>query len=162
MRSYQFLKEKRGLGPGDIGHWVISPPQGFTKAMVQDDHHYMMLGRHITDPLQSIGCKAGSLYSIRGDWVRTTDTFRSNNPDWIIKKVHADAKVESIGQTAAYLLTHCGLGLSERNIDDIDWVEVRRCPHCGTDMRTYEGVVIYVVRSPHIRIMTISERSRNN
>ena len=61
MRSYQFLKEKRGLGPGDIGHWVISPPQGFTKAMVQDDHHYMMLGRHIMDPLQSIGCKAESL-----------------------------------------------------------------------------------------------------
>ena len=108
--------------------------------------------------------------------------------------MHADAKVESIGQTAAHLLTYCGLGLSERGIDDIDWVEwvklklfkryrityfgmvshrnlrsvgseswveVRRCPHCGTDRRTYEGVVIHVVRSPHIRIITISERSRN-
>ena len=252
MRSYQFLKEKQGMEPGDLGHWVISPPQDFTKAMIQDDHHYMMLRRHVTDSLQSIGCRAGFL--IFHPWRQgpdmwrfsphfhtvcygylDTDTFRSNNPDWIIKKVHADAKVESIGQTAAYLLTHCGLGLSERDIDDIDldlaflgymlpglnnkndssygellledgdtisdigirysdrdhedsidgkgrmvgdisdidwvewvksklfkryrityfgmvshrdlrsvgsesWVEVRRCPHCGTGMRTYEGV----------------------
>ena len=48
------------------------------------------------------------------------DTFRSNNPDWIIKKVHADMKVEYIGQTAVYLLIHYVLGLSEKGIDDVD------------------------------------------
>ncbi|MBR3477044.1 MAG: hypothetical protein IKH39_07850 [Candidatus Methanomethylophilaceae archaeon] len=50
-----------------------------------------------------------------------TDGFRRENPGWIIKKVHADKEVESIGQTAAYLMTHMGLGMVERDPLDVDY-----------------------------------------
>ncbi|MBE6514515.1 MAG: hypothetical protein E7Z69_05595 [Thermoplasmata archaeon] len=50
-----------------------------------------------------------------------TDRFRQMNPGWIIKKVHADQAVESIGQTAAYLMTHMGLGMVERDPLEVDY-----------------------------------------
>ena len=43
------------------------------------------------------------------------------NPGWVIKKVHTDEDVESIGQTAAYLMIYVGLGMVERDSLDVDY-----------------------------------------
>ena len=50
-----------------------------------------------------------------------TDSFRFENEGWVIKKVHANEDIESIGQTAAYLMTHMGIGLIEVHPEEINW-----------------------------------------
>lgn len=50
-----------------------------------------------------------------------TTAFRKDNPGWLIKKVHAREKIRSIRHTAAYLTTHMGLGMAEKDPDEIDW-----------------------------------------
>jgi hypothetical protein len=52
-----------------------------------------------------------------------TDRFLKENPGWIIKKVHSHEGIRSIRHTAAYLYTHMGLGIAEKDCDKVDWGE---------------------------------------
>jgi len=138
LNTYRVLTEKHGGDPGPLGHWVISPPQKEAKEWVQTIEVFSALRKYVEDSLQEVGAKAGCL--IFHPWRQTpdlwefsphfhsilfgfldTDLFRRQNSGWIIKKVHADEEVESIGQTAAYLTTHMGLGLVERDPLDVDY-----------------------------------------
>jgi hypothetical protein len=138
LNTYRVLTEKQGGDPGPLGHWVISPPQKEAKEWVQTIEVFSALRKYVEDSLQEVGAKAGCL--IFHPWRQTpdlwefsphfhsilfgfldTDLFRRQNPGWIIKKVHANEEVESIGQTAAYLMTHMGLGLVERDSEDVDY-----------------------------------------
>lgn len=117
---------------------MISPPQKEAKEWVQTIEVFSALRKYVEDSLQEVGAKAGCL--IFHPWRQTpdlwefsphfhsilfgfldTDLFRRQNSGWVIKKVHADEEVESIGQTAAYLVTHMGLGLVERDPEDVDY-----------------------------------------
>ncbi len=138
LNSYRILMEKQGMDPGRLGHWVISPPQEEAKIGMQTVDGFSALRRSAEDGLRSVGAKAGCLvfhpwrqridhwelsphfHSILFGFL-DTDSFRRDNPGWFIKKVHAGEEVESIGQTAAYLTTHMGLGLVEKDPDDVDY-----------------------------------------
>jgi hypothetical protein len=138
LGAYRILMEKRGADPGRLGHWVVSPPQDMAKAAVQTIDGYNRLRRQIEERLQDVGAKAGCLvfhpwrqgedlwafsphfHSILFGFL-DTDRFRAENPGWVIKKVHASEEVESVGQTAAYLMTHMGLGVVERDPSDVDY-----------------------------------------
>ena len=138
LNSYRILTEKQGGDPGPLGHWVVSPEQEHSKRAMQCIDTFNGLRKHIESDLQEVGARAGALvfhpWRQRSDvWALSphfhsilfgfldTDRFREMNPGWIIKKVHADEAVESIGQTAAYLMTHMGLGLVERDAEDVDY-----------------------------------------
>ena len=138
LLSYAVLKEKQGEDPGNLGHWVISPEQGMMKLAMQTEEDFTAVRRHITDELMRIGAKAGVLvfhpwrqkedqwslmphfHSILYGFL-DTDSFREDNPGWVIKKVHANETMESIGQTAAYLATHMGIPQVERHPEEVDW-----------------------------------------
>jgi len=135
---YRELNKKQGKNVGDIGHWVVSPPQEFTKHMIQTNNEFNALARYIDDSLMINGASAG--VTIMHPWRQkeekwefaphfhslcygriNTTKFRKDNPGWIIKKVHPKEKIRSIRHTAAYLVTHMGLGLAERDINECDW-----------------------------------------
>ena len=140
-RQLLFFKElnrKQGVSVGDIGHWVVSPPQDFTKSMIQTKLEYDRLQKHVNDSMQANGSTAG--ITIFHPWRQKeeewefsphfhilcyghidTNKFKKDNPGWIIKKVHPKEKIRSIRHTTAYLLTHMGLGQSERDPETIDW-----------------------------------------
>ena len=64
------------------------------------------------------------------------------HPGWVIKKVHAKEEIESISQTAAYLMTHAGLGLVERDASEVDFDLRFLChmlPGLGDDGDSREG-----------------------
>lgn len=48
-----------------------------------------------------------------------TTSFRKANPGRLIKRVHARGRIGRIGHTAAYPMTHMGLGMAEREYDDL-------------------------------------------
>ena len=138
LNTYRVLVEKQGGDPGPLGHWVISPPQEFAKEWVQTIDGFSALRKYVEASLQEVGAKAGYLVfhpwrQVTDLWMFSphfhsilfgflnTDLFRRLNPGWVIKKVHADEDVESIGQTAAYLMTHVGLGMVERDSLDVDY-----------------------------------------
>lgn len=39
----------------------------------------------------------------------------------MLKKIHADEELCSIGQTVAYLSTHARLGVAERDVSEVDY-----------------------------------------
>ncbi|MCQ2069793.1 MAG: hypothetical protein MJZ68_01520 [archaeon] len=138
LLKYRTLSVKSGSNPGDIGHWVVSPPQELCKSLVQTKPEFDELFGHIDDALVAFGAKAG--VTIFHPWRQTADKwafsphfhslcygridtkgFLKEHPGWIIKKVHPREKVRSIRHTAAYLLSHGGLGLAEVDPDSIDW-----------------------------------------
>ena len=138
LNAYRILTEKQGGDPGPLGHWVVSPPQEEARGWVQTIGVFGALRKHVEGCLQDVGAKAGCL--VFHPWRQTpdlwefsphfhsilfgfldTDGFRRENPGWVIKKVHAGEEVESIGQTAAYLMTHMGLGMVERDPLDVDY-----------------------------------------
>lgn len=64
------------------------------------------------------------------------------HPGWVIKKVHANDGIESISQTAAYLMTHAGLDLVERDTSEVDFDLRFLChmlPGLGDDGGSREG-----------------------
>lgn len=138
LLSYKILKEKQGEEPGNLGHWVISPDQELIKDAMQTEEDYNAVKRYIYDELIRVGARGGVIvfhpwrqkedswefaphfHSILFGYL-DTNSFRFHNQGWIIKKVHADEDIESISQTAAYLMTHMGIGLIEKHPEDIDW-----------------------------------------
>lgn len=138
LLSYSTLTEKQGEDPGNLGHWVISPEQERIKLAMQTEEDFTSIRRYVTDELMRVGAKAGVLVfhpwrQKEDDWklmphfhsilygFLDTDSFRENNPGWVIKKVHANEVIESIGQTAAYLATHMGIPQVECHPEEVDW-----------------------------------------
>ena len=138
LLSYKVLSEKKGISVGDIGHWVVSPPQELVKGLCQTKPEFDDLCRHIDDSVVAYGATAG--VTIFHPWRQKEDSwefsphfhilcygridttaFRKDNPGWLIKKVHVRERIRSIRHTAAYLTTHMGLGMAEKDPDDIDW-----------------------------------------
>lgn len=138
LLSYKVLSEKKGISVGDIGHWVVSPPQDLVKRLCQTKPEFDDLCRHVDDSKVAFGATAG--VTIFHPWRQKEDEwefsphfhilcygridtteFRRQNPGWLIKKVHSREKIRSIRHTAAYLTTHMGLGMAEKDPDDIDW-----------------------------------------
>ena len=138
LNAYRILTEKQGDDPGPLGHWVVSPEQEYSKLSMQTIDGFEPMRRQVTSELQESGALAGSLvfhpwrqgedgwrlsphfHSILFGFL-DTDGFRDRNPGWVVKKIHAGEEMESISQTAAYLFTHMGLGLVERDPDDVDY-----------------------------------------
>lgn len=138
LGTYRILMEKQGRDPGPLGHWVVSPEQEFAKMSMQTIGGYDSLRRSVESTLCDCGAKAGILvfhpwrqqtdywalsphfHSILFGFI-DTDRFRSMHPGWVIKKVHAKEEIESISQTAAYLMTHAGLGIVERDASEVDY-----------------------------------------
>ena len=138
LLSYRVLMEKQGADPGPLGHWAISPPQDDAKEMMQTIDGYNGLRKHIEERLMDCGAKTGVLvfhpwkqgtdmwrlaphfHSVLFGFI-DTDGFRESDPGLVIKKVHKDECMESIGQTVAYLMTHAGLGMVEKDADDTDY-----------------------------------------
>jgi len=135
---YQKLCEKQGIDVGNIGHWVVSPPQELAKCMMQTYEDFDMLQRYVDDTILNLGGKAG--VTVFHPWRQKEDywelsphfhvlcygflntkRFLKENPGWIIKKVHPRERIRSIRHTAAYLSTHMGLGLVEHSPEDVDW-----------------------------------------
>ena len=138
LLAFKVLSEKSGIRVGDIGHWVVSPPQELAKRMVQTKPEFDDLCGYIDDSMTAFGALAGvtvpHLWRQKEDiWAFSphfhilcygridTTGFRKANPGWVIKKVHPREKIRSIRHTAAYLLTHASIGIAEVDPDDIDW-----------------------------------------
>lgn len=138
LLSYKVLSEKKGISVGDIGHWVVSPPQDLVKRLCQTKPEFDDLCKHVDDSMVAFGATAG--VTIFHPWRQKEDEwnfsphfhilcygridtteFRRQNPGWLIKKVHPREKIRSIRHTAAYLTTHMGLGMAEKDPDEIDW-----------------------------------------
>lgn len=138
FEAYRILKEKQGRDPGRLGHWVISPEQETMKSMMQTVDGFSDLRKSIERDLQDVGAKAGML--VVHPWRQgedswrfsphfhgiihgylDTDSFRDGHPGWVLKKIHADEELRSIGQTVAYLSTHAGLGVAERDVSEVDY-----------------------------------------
>jgi hypothetical protein len=138
LKAFKRLHEKQGEHIGDIGHWVVSPPQELVKCLMQTRREFDNLARYVEASLQDVGASAGITifhpWRMKDDhWELSphfhnllygrldTDKFLRDNPGWIIKKVHPREKIRSIRHTAAYLFTHMGIGLSEVDPDTVDW-----------------------------------------
>ena len=138
MLTFEYLTRKKGDNPGPLAHFVISPPQTFTKSMCQTGEEFNLLYRFINDKLMSIGAKAGT--TIFHPWRQWEDKWRFSPhfhallygrldtaqfirdlPGWVIKKVHPKEKMRSIRHTYAYLSTHRGLGRVAVDPDEVDW-----------------------------------------
>jgi hypothetical protein len=138
LLTYAKLSEKEGIRVGNIGHWVISPPQEFMKDAMQSFGPYDKVCRYIEYELSICGATAG--YTVFHPWRQRDDRwelsphfhtllygyintkkFLKDNPGWIIKKVHARQRIRSIRHTVAYLMTHMGLGTVVNEPEDIDW-----------------------------------------
>ena len=138
LLSYAALVFKSGGNPGQIGHWVVSPPQEATKCIIQVSDDYDELCRYVDDCMMCHGATAGT--TIFHPWRQSdngwelsphfhilcygridTTAFRKENPSWIIKKVHPREQIRSIRHTVAYLMTHMGLGMAEKDPDSVDW-----------------------------------------
>ena len=134
----KILRSKEGIDIGDIGHWVVSPPQEFARSMLQTKQDYDELTTYVQDSMQCNGALGG--VTIVHPWRQNEDRwvfsphfhilcygridtrrFLRENPGWIIKKVHPRERIRSIRHTAAYLMTHMGLPLYEKDPEDIDW-----------------------------------------
>ena len=137
---YRLLKEKQGLDPGPLGHWVISPDQEHAKRQMQTHKGFTSMRKGIQDDLMSTGCLGGILMFHpwrQGDeyWdfephfhgllygFIDTDRFRVMNPGWIIKKIHSGQSLESIRNTAAYISTHEGIGIVTKDVEDVNYYE---------------------------------------
>lgn len=138
LLAWYGLAVKDGLSPGDVGHWVVSPPQDLIKSVMQTFESYDLVSRYITETLQNLGVLAGVLFF--HPWRQqdegwkvsphfhvicygriNTSKFISDNPGWVLHKIHSREKIRSIRHTAAYILTHTGQGLCEKNIGDCDF-----------------------------------------
>lgn len=135
---YKHLCKKQNINVGDIGHWVVSPPQELSKHMIQTREEYNELCKHIDNSMLINGATAGVTIfhpwrQKENEWefsphfhilcygrINTTN-FRKQNKGWIIKKIHPKEKIRSIRHTVAYLMTHSGQGQAERDPNSIDW-----------------------------------------
>lgn len=162
---YSKLCSKQGLDPGDIGHWVVSPPQDLAMHMMQTRDEFDELSIYVEDSMRSHGATAG--VSVFHPWRQGEDewrlaphfhilcygridttAFRKDNPGWVVKKIHPRDKIRSIRHTAAYLLTHMGLGISERDHSEVNWdlklldymIPGLRSPGAGYTEKDYENM----------------------
>ena len=139
FRYHETIWRKSGEEVPPLGHWVVSPPQEWAKCMVQDKEHFDILYSYVTDSLQEFGAVGGitvfhpwrqyeqlewkfspHFHSLLYGFIDTT-AFRKANPGWVIKKIHSKEGVQSIRHTIAYLSTHQGLGIHEKDPAEVDW-----------------------------------------
>ena len=137
LRYAKLIEKQSGQRP-EISHWVVSPPQELAKSLMQTKQEFDDLFQTVIDDLQACGARAGTtiFHSHRQkqtEWQLAphfhsllygrikTNKFRRLHPGWIIKKVHPHERINSIRHTLAYLFTHMGLGVAEKDPDDIDW-----------------------------------------
>lgn len=140
LLAYKRILEKGGHRVGDIGHFVVSPPQQPMKCLMQTYEGFNAVCKMIEEDLQAIGAKAGVTFfhpwRMQDDgWPLSphfhflcfgyldTKLFLKTHPGWIIKKIHPRERIRSIRYTAAYLLTHTGQAYVEKDADDVDWAE---------------------------------------
>lgn len=140
LLSYETLMRKKGLCPGPLGHWVVSPVQEYAKSAMQTVGGFSEMRSRVEAQLQDHGALAGVLVfhpwrQNRVKWRLSphfhsvlygfidTDAFRRDNPGWVIKKIHPGEELRSISQSVAYLATHMGLGLVERDVSEVDYAE---------------------------------------
>lgn len=138
LLTYKALCRKQGRDVGDIGHWVVSPPQDVGRSLMQTKAEFDELESYVNDSMQSYGALAGVTFfhpwrQGETEWRLAphfhilcygridTTSFRKANPGWVIKKVHPRERIRSIRHTAAYLMTHMGLGIAEKDPDEVDW-----------------------------------------
>ena len=138
LLTFRALCRKRGKDVGDIGHWVVSPPQDVGRCMMQTKSEFDELEAYINDSMQDHGALAGVTFfhpwrQGETEWRLAphfhilcygridTTAFRRANPGWVVKKVHPRERIRSIRHTAAYLMTHMGMGMASRDPDEVDW-----------------------------------------
>ena len=138
FETHRVLKEKQGYDLDPLGHWVISPVQELMKSAMQTVSGFNAIRKHTEHDLMAVGASGGVLvihpWRQQEDYWKfsphfhgivrgylDTDLFREMNPGWVIKKIHADSNIISIGQTAAYLATHMGIGEVERDVSEVDY-----------------------------------------
>ena len=145
LLRFKQLNAKQGVDVGDIGHWMVSPPQEATKSVFQTREDYNNLITHINDCMQSCGATAG--VTVVHPWRQTSEewqfsphfhilcygridtnlfkkinnSLKGGSNSWIIKKIHPREQIRSIHHTAAYLFTHMGLPTSEKDVSETDW-----------------------------------------
>lgn len=132
------LREKSGRKCGQPAHFVVSPPQDFVKHAMQTFQGYDSLCRYIEGQLMHNGSIGGFMvfhpWRMQDDhWPLgphfhvflfgyiNTKRFLLDNPGWIIKKIHARQSIRSLSQSIAYVSTHQGIGVVEKNPETIDW-----------------------------------------
>ena len=141
IRVFEALEQKNGHNPGMIRHVVVSPPQEWAKGEVQTRRGYSNLVDYIESQLTNIGAVAGLM--VFHPWRQKIDRwvfsphfhvilygyldvqqFLDDNPGWLIKVIHAREEIRSVRHTIAYLETHAGLPLAERDPDEVDWANL--------------------------------------
>ena len=137
----QALAQKSGSDLGMIRHVVVSPPQEWAKGEVQTRSGYRNLVDYIESQLTAVGATAGLMVfhpwrQHADEWVFSPHfhvllygyldvrTFLDDNPGWLIKVIHAREEIRSVRHTIAYLETHAGLPLAERDPDEVDWANL--------------------------------------
>ena len=136
---YRLLCEKQGIDPGPLGHWVISPEQDTARRQMQSHGSFTKFRRNLQKDLVKVGANGGILifhpWRLKGDrWENgphfhgfihgflDTERFLDTHEGYVIKKVHSGVKIESIRLSMAYLYTHEGIGLYEREPTADDYV----------------------------------------
>ncbi len=137
LRYAKLIEKQTGRRP-EVSHWVVSPPQEWAKCMMQTKDEFDAMFQIVIDDLQACGASAGAtifhshrqkqtewqlaphFHSLLYGHIKTSK-FRRLHPGWIIKKVHPNERINSIRHTLAYLFTHMGLGMAEKDPDGIDW-----------------------------------------
>ena len=137
--EYRILCEKQGIDPGPLGHWVLSPDQDLIRRRMQSHEDFTKFRRKMQKDLVKVGAKAGLLvfhpWRMKDDhWENgphfhgfiygylDTERFLDTHDGYVLKKVHSGVKIESIRLSLAYLFTHEGIGLYERNPTTDDYV----------------------------------------
>lgn len=136
--EYRLLCEKQGIDPGNVGHWILSPPQDEIRWIMQSHVWFNKYRRKLQQDLVKVGCLGGRLIfhpwrmkdcmwengpHFHGILIGFLDTarFLNTHPGWVIKKVHYKDQLQSVKLTMAYLATHEGIGLYERNPTSEDY-----------------------------------------
>ncbi|MBQ3685514.1 MAG: hypothetical protein II933_03885 [Candidatus Methanomethylophilaceae archaeon] len=136
--EYRLLCEKQGIEPGNVGHWIISPPQDQMRWIMQSHMWFNRFRRRLQQDLCKVGCLGGRFVfhpwrmkdctwengpHFHGVLIGFLDTaqFLDTHPEWVIKKVHSRDELQSIRLTFAYLTTHEGIGLYKRNPTSDDY-----------------------------------------
>ncbi|MBE6528012.1 MAG: hypothetical protein E7Z64_02400 [Thermoplasmata archaeon] len=137
--AYRLLCEKQGIDPGPLGHWVLSPDQDLIKRKMQSHEDFTKFRRKMQKDLVKVGAKGGILifhpWRMKDDlWevgphfhgfihgFLDTERFLDSHEGYVIKKVHSKVKIESIRLSMAYLYTHEGIGLYERQPTTDDYI----------------------------------------
>ncbi|MDO5853586.1 MAG: hypothetical protein Q4Q62_06005 [Thermoplasmata archaeon] len=135
--AYADLEKRGGRKVPQLKHWVISPPQEWTIEVMRDVDRFALLVQWVQLVMIDAGFLGGAMvfhpwrlqdeewvlgphfHVIGYGYVDNRRIYRKYG--CVVKQVHPGEKIRSVRQTIAYLLTHAGLGYSERPEDEINW-----------------------------------------